>query len=115
MKFILQIILIAILSAAVEFILPWWSVAVVAFIVTLVMGGKGGRGFLAGFLGVGLCWLVVALCHDVANEHILSARMAVLFKLPNYGMFMVVTVFIGGLIGGLAGWAGALLKPVKGR
>ena len=115
MKFILQIILIAILSTAVEFILPWWSVAVVAFIVTLVMGGKGGRGFLASFLGVGLCWLVAAMCHDVANEHILSARMAVLFKLPTYGLFMVVTVFIGGLIGGLAGWAGALLKPVKGR
>lgn len=110
MKFLLSVILIAALSAIAAFFLPWWSVAVVAFLVALV---TGGRGFLTGFVGVGLCWLLVALFRDIPNEHILSDRMAVLFHLPNHILFVAVTALVGGLIGGLAAWAGASLKPQK--
>ena len=111
MRFLLSVILIAIFSALAEFILPWWSVAIVAFLISLFVVQKSDKAFLMGFLGVGLCWLTAALLHDIANDHILSARMAVLFKLPNYSMFIGVTVFLGGLIGGLAAWAGALMRP----
>ena len=61
--------------------------------------------------GIGLFWLTACIIHDSANGHILSARMAALFHLPNYVMFIVVTVFIGGLVGGLSAWAGALIRP----
>ena len=110
MKFFLGVILIAVLSAQAEYFLPWWTIAVVAFLVSLMLGFKPGKSFLLGFLGVGLCWFSFAMLHDYSNEHILSTRMAVLFKLPNYGLFILVTVFVGGLVGGLASWAGALLK-----
>jgi hypothetical protein len=94
-----------------EFWLPWWSIAVVCFLVSFFAGLRGGKAFLAGFLGIALFWLVAALVHDVPNEHILSTRMAVLFKLPNYLLFILVTVVLGGLIGGLSAWAGALVRP----
>lgn len=105
MKFIVSVLLIAVLAAVVAWFLPWWTVAIVAFII----GGQSKNAFLAGFCGVALCWLVAAVFRDMANDHILSGRMAVLFKLPNYGLFICVTVFIGGLIGGLSAWSGALL------
>jgi hypothetical protein len=111
MRFFLSVILIALLSAAVEYFLPWWSIAVVCFLVSLFVRQGSGRAFLMGFCGIGIFWLTAALLHDISNEHILSARMAALFHLPNYALFIVVTAFIGGLVGGLAAWSAALVKP----
>jgi hypothetical protein len=61
-------------------------------------------------LGIGLLWLGWALWADMANDHILSSKMAALFKLPNYILFIVVTVFVGALVGGLSALSGALVK-----
>ena len=111
MRFLLSVILIILLSALAEYFLPWWSVAVVAFLVSAFIAQKPGKAFLAGFSGIAIFWLLACLVKDMANDHILSTRMAALFHLPNYGLFIVVTVFIGGLVGGLAAWSGALLRP----
>ncbi len=113
MRFLLSVILIGLLSAVAEAFLPWWSVAVVSFLVAVLMGGKGGWAFLMGFLGISLFWLAAVLLQDLPNEHILSNRMAVLFHLPDYKLFIAVTVFVGGLIGGLSAWAGALLRTLN--
>lgn len=110
MKQGIAIILIAVLGAVAEYFLPWWSVAVIAFLVSWLIGLKPGKAFLAGFLGIAIFWLIAALCHDIPNDHILSRRMATLFHLPGYGLFIIVTVFIGGLVGGIAAWAGALCR-----
>lgn len=114
MRFFLLIILVALLSAVAEYFLPWWSAAVVCFLVSLFVKQKGGRAFLMGFLGMGIFWLAAALLHDAANEHILSAKMAALFHLPDYGLFIIVTVLIGGLVGGMAAWAGNPKPPRRG-
>lgn len=111
MRFLLMVIFIAILSAAAELILPWWSVAIVSFVVSVLFVQKEDKAFLIGFSGVGLCWLVVALIRDFANDHILSNRMAMLLKLPGHGMLITLTVLIGALVGGFASWAGAYMKP----
>jgi hypothetical protein len=105
--------MIAMLAALAESLLPWWSCAVVSFLVSLLMRQGGGRSFFMGFLGVGLLWFIAAMLHDMGNEHILSTRMATLFKLPGHGLFLLVTVMVGALIGGLAAWAGALLSPPR--
>ncbi len=111
MRFLYSVFIVAVLSAAAAYFLPWWSVAVVCFLAAMFMKQSGGRAFLMGFCGVGLQWLTIALLSDVANDHILSSRMASLFHLPSYVLFIAVTVFIGGLVGGLAALAGALLSP----
>ena len=110
MRFLAGVILIAVLSAIAEYFLPWWSMAIVAFLVSLLMGYKPGRSFMAGFFGVGLLWLVAALWHDGANHHILSTRMAGLFHLPAYGLFIFVTVLIGALVGGLASLSASFFR-----
>jgi len=110
MRFILAVILIAVLSAAAEWFLPWWMIAVVAFCVSLFISMKPGKAFLAGFVGIGVFWLIAAVVQDIPNDHILSARMAGVLHLPGYGMFIGVTAFVGGLLGGLAALAAALLS-----
>jgi hypothetical protein len=113
MKFLVNVILIAILSALAAYVLPWWTVAIVAFFVSFMAKYRPSRSFLLGFCGVGLCWLVAALWHDIPNDHILSTRMAKLFHLPSYVLFMAVTVLLGALIGGLSAWAASLFTKTK--
>lgn len=114
MRFWLAVLLIALLSAAVEYFLPWWSVAVVCLVVSLFVTQTGGRAFWMGFLGVGIFWLVMVLLRDIPNEHILSTRMAALFHLPGHWAFILVTVLIGALVGGLSSLLGALMRLMKG-
>ncbi|MBX2906088.1 MAG: hypothetical protein KF744_08625 [Taibaiella sp.] len=113
MRMPVTIIAIIVIAFIVGTITPWWSVAVVAFLVGLLAGHKPGLGFLAGFLAVGLYWLCLALYRDAANEHILAGRMAALFHLPGSYTFAGVTAIIGALVGGLAAWAGSLLSTRK--
>ena len=110
MRLIVTILSIAIIAWIAEYFFPWWIAALIAFIMTFSIELKPGRAFLAGFLGIMLLWLCVSLWKDIPNEHILSARMAVLFKLPNYGLFILVVALIGGIVGGLSGWSGALVR-----
>lgn len=110
MRFLSAILLIAILSLIATYFLPWWTLAVVSAIVCWSFGLGRGKAFGAGFLGILVLWLVVGFVEDARNEHILSIRMAELFHLPHYGLFLLVSAVIGGLVGGLAGWTGAAIK-----
>ena len=110
MKFIVSVALTAILAAICQWMSPWWSVVVISFIVSWIMGMRGGRSFLMGFLGISLFWLSVILIRDVQNEHILGRRMAQVFGGAPYPIFIAINVFVGGLVGGLAAWSAALLR-----
>ena len=110
MRSFLSIMLIVILAAIAEMFLPWWSIAVVAFLVSLLTPRRPGRAFAIGFFGIAIFWLLAALISDVANEHILSRRMAQLFHLPGYFLFILVSALLGGLIGGMAASAAAYFK-----
>ena len=113
MKFFFGIILIALIAAVAEYFLPWWTIAAVGFLVSLMIADKPGRSFLSGFIGIAVFWLVVVLYRDLPNEHILSGRMAALFKLPGYPLFALLTVLLGSIVGGLSSWAGSLLRARK--
>jgi len=111
MRFITSILLIALLAAIAEYFLPWWSLAVVAFAVALVMKLKPGKAFLSGFVAIALLWAIWALCRDIPNDHLLADRLGMLIlKTPNHVLFIVLTSVVGGLIGGLAAWSGALIR-----
>lgn len=110
MKLIISIILIAFLSSLTEFFLPWWTITVVAFIVSLVIGLRPGQAFLAGFLGITIYWLPNIIFKDFSNDHILSRKMANLFHLPNYIIFIIVCVILGSLLGGLAAFSASFFR-----
>ncbi|OSZ78823.1 hypothetical protein CAP35_11400 [Chitinophagaceae bacterium IBVUCB1] len=87
-----------------------WVAAVIPFISTVSMQIKGKQGFVLGFLGMAILWLLLILLKDVPNHHILSTRMAGVLSLPNAALFILVNVLLGGLIGGLSGWSGVVMN-----
>jgi hypothetical protein len=116
MKFILSILLIATLSFLAGLYLPWWSIAIIAFLVALFLPQRTGAAFLCGFLGIFLLWFIVAAWIDFANDHILSHKIAQLFPLGGSSfLLMLVTAFVGGLVGGFASMAGSALRPLPRR
>lgn len=110
MRLLFTIFIIAVASAIAEWFAPWWIIAVVAVVAGFLSRLSTGKAFLAGFSGIALLWLVVALYRDLPNDHILSARMAQLFSLPSFGLFIAVIVLIGGIVGGLSAWSGAQIR-----
>lgn len=84
----------------------------IAFFVVLVLPMKKSASFLAAALGVGLCWLLVALVADFKNEHLLSTKMAALFGLPSYVLMVALSPLTGFITGGLGGWTAAALRDL---
>lgn len=112
MRLLLSILLIALVSFIVTSFLPWWMIAVVCFVVTFLFRFNASKSFFAGFAGIFLLWLVVASLKDVANDHILSSRMAQLFSLSKSFLFLLVGPVVGGIVGGMAAWSGSVVAGV---
>lgn len=108
--FIVSIIIVALGLIFSLFMSGMWMAVVLPLVLMISMQITGKRAFGAGVLGIAFLWLVLILIKDVPNHHILSSRMAGLLGLPNSGMFILVNVLLGGLIGGLSGWSGAVLN-----
>lgn len=103
MKFISTIILIALIAFISGLYLPWWSVALAAFVVSLIFRQSPGKSFLAGFLGLFLLWAGLALFIDIPNQHILSKKIAEVLPLGgSSALLILVTGLVGGLVGGFA-------------
>lgn len=103
-------LLILILTAIVQYLVPWWGVvAVVPFAVAAWRARSAGGAFGAGFLSIALLWLLVAGWQSHANDHLLAGRMAQVLPLGgSTGLLLVVTALLGGLVGGISAWAGYL-------
>ena len=111
MKFIVSLLLTALLSFAAGLYLPWWSIAICAFVVSVLIIQQPFRAFLAGFGGVFLLWLVLSWAIDVANNEILSYKIAQIFPLGGISFLLIlVTAIVGGLVGGLAALSGSYLR-----
>ena len=113
MKLLLSVLLIAALSFLCGLFLPWWSIAIIAFIVTVLIPQTSGTGFLSGFLGIFLLWGILSFWIDIKNDGILAGKIAQLLPLGGVTILLVlVTALIGGLVAGFAGMAGSSLRPV---
>ena len=105
------IILTALLSFVAGLYLPWWSIAIAAFVTVLLIPLGSGRAFVAGFAGVFLLWFLLALWIDVKNQHILSKKIAEIFPLGGSSIAIIlITAFIGALVGGLGALSGSYLR-----
>ena len=104
-------ILILVLSSAAQLDLPWWSLALVAFVVAIAVAPSGKVGFWAGFVGAALSWLLPAAWLAYRNDGLLAHRVAQLLPLGGSPVALVlVASVVAGLAGGLAGLAGVWLR-----
>lgn len=111
MKFIISLLLTALLSFAICLFLPWWCIAVVAFLVALCIPQSAGRAFLSAFLGLLILWSLMSFVISDANEHLLAHKVSVLIlKMDNPYLLIAVTGLLGGIVAGLAALSGSLLR-----
>ena len=116
MRFLLATLLTATLSFIAGLFLPWWSIAIVAFLVALLIKQKIGFAYLAAFTGIYLLWGGLALLIDIKNKSILSHKMAQVFPLNGSSFYLVmVTAFVGALVAGFAAMSGSSLRPLERR
>jgi hypothetical protein len=109
MKFLYQTLATIVGCLVVQYFLPWWTLAIVALGFGYYFNNKGAVSFLAGFIGVGTLWLVMAHGIDSSTHSILTEKINKLFPL---NAFLLMTI-VGGLVGGFAALTGALLNGKK--
>jgi hypothetical protein len=111
MKFTVTIILIAVLAFALGLFMPWWSIAIAAFIVAAFIQQRPIISFVAGFIGVFLIWFALAMIIDVRNEHILSKKIALLLPLNgNSFLLILITAFVGAIVGANAALTASFIR-----
>lgn len=110
MKFLVALLLTLMLAFIAGLFLPWWSIALVAFLVaTLVIQGPG-RAFLAGFFALFMLWGVLAWWIDIKNESILSMKIAELLGVGQPSLLVLLTAVVAALVGGLAAMSGSYFR-----
>ncbi len=111
MKFIISLILIALISFAACTVLPWWSIAPASFLVSVLIPQKVSLAFLSGFLALFILWGAYSWYISYLNEHILAHKVSMLIlKNDQPVALIIITALIGGMVAGLAAIAGALLR-----
>jgi hypothetical protein len=111
MKFFISFLLIALLSFAACLYFPWWSIAVVAFVVAMVLPQRPGKAFLCGFLSLFILWAGASYWISLHNGHLLAHKMSqVILKTDNPYLLILATGLIGAVVGGLSSLAGSLLS-----
>ena len=111
MKFIVAVLLTALLGFAAPLYFTWWSFAVTSFIIAFFVHQKGWAAFAAAFTGMFLLWAVTAMIIDSNNDRLLSVKIATLLPLGgSSAMLIFITAFIGGMVSGFAGLTGSLVR-----
>ena len=116
MKIIISILLCALLAYAVGIYgnLPWWSFVITNLLIAVAIPQKPLLAFASGAIGVGVLWAGLALNIDMANNHILSTKVATILPLKgSYSSLIILTALLGAIIGGLASLTGSFVLARK--
>jgi len=114
MKFVVAIILTALLGFAAPLYFAWWSFAVTSAIVALAVKQKSWVAFVTGFVGLFFLWGGLCFFIDIKNEHLLSQKIAAILPLGgSTPLLITVTALVGALVSGFAALTGSLATKLK--
>ncbi len=94
--------------------LPWWSIAIPGVVFGYLFKEKAVASFLWGFLALFLLWGGQALYIHVANDGIMSGRIAEMLGVGSPLIVVLITAVLGGFVSGLATMTGSLANQKKG-
>lgn len=115
-KFLVSILLIAFLSFASCLFFDWWTIAIVAFGVSIFIQQSKLKSFLAGFLALFLLWSILSFSLSSQNNHLLASKVSLLIiKSNNPYALILITGFIGGIVAGFSALTGAFIKPKRSQ
>ncbi len=111
MKFVVSILLMGALSAAACLFFPWWSIAVVCFVVAVCIPQPHWVSFCTGFLSLFIVWAGLSYWISDQNNHILAHRVSILILKKDSPLGLILlTGFIGGIVGGLSALTGRTMR-----
>lgn len=114
MKFFISFILTILLSFAACLFLPWWSIAIAAFVVAALIPQKPFKAFLTGFIGLFLLWGGLSFWLSNNNDHILAHKVSqLILSMDNPYLLILATAVIGALVAGFAALAGSYLRKTQ--
>ncbi|HEY5369123.1 MAG TPA: hypothetical protein VIJ75_09040 [Hanamia sp.] len=114
MKFIVTIILILLFSFLAGLYFPWWSIAIVAFILSMLIPQKPWVSFLAGYLALFLLWGSLSVWISVSNGHVLAHRVSMLiFSTDSPFLLITATALIGALVAGFAALSASYVHEIR--
>lgn len=100
-------LLILVLVAIGQLYAPWWSMAVVCWVVAALLGRRFFATAMSAFLAVFFVWAIKAFITDLQNEQLLSARVAAMMGLPQVSEWLfLLTALLGALLAFMAASAG---------
>ncbi|MCG8374811.1 MAG: hypothetical protein MI700_14810 [Balneolales bacterium] len=103
-------ILILIGAWVMNLFFPWWGIAIPGLILGYQFN-KSTMGSLGwGFLGVFLLWGGQAFWIHIANDGILSTRIANMLGVGSPWIVILITAVLGGVVSGLATMTGSLFN-----
>ncbi len=111
-NFFQRTFIIALLSGVAQLFMPFWIVAVIAAIVSLLTADNAISGFASGALAISTLWMIAILYLDISTFSVLTNKMTTLFALPSKTSLILFTIFIGALLGGMGASTGALLRQL---
>ena len=112
MKLLIKLVFNAVGAYLLQWYLPWWSVVIAGFLISLILSSNGLISFISGFWGVGIYWFILAYMIDSTTNSILTERVSAIFFLPNSFLMILLTAAIGGLVGGLGALTGGQLREL---
>lgn len=111
MKSVITTILIILFSFLACLYFPWWSIAIVAFIISALIPQGPLTSFFNGFIALFLLWGFLSLWISIQNGHILAHRVSLLiFKIDSPFLLIFITALIGALVGGFAALAASYIR-----
>lgn len=112
MRTIITTLSIAIAGFVVQLFLPWWSLAVVAFLIGIASDLGRFKIFLSALVGSALVWGGYALYIHTSTEAILTNKMAGIFGLQQAWLLVLISALVAGLAGGFAGLTGKNIRSL---
>ncbi len=89
--------------------MPWWFYLLIS--VFIGWHSKSlSAGFVTGFLGTGLVWVMAAYYQDLRSESIISRRLSEMFALPHALLIYLVLFLVAGVSSGLCCMLGRTLS-----
>ncbi len=103
-------LLIIVTAFLLNLFLPWWSIAIPGLLFGYYFNQKAAVSFGWGFLALFLLWGGQALYIHIANDGLLSGRIAEMLQIGSPLLVVLITAFLGGVVSGLATLTGSLVK-----
>jgi hypothetical protein len=114
MKFIITIILIILFSFIACLFFPWWSIAIVAFLIIVLIPQHPVVAFFAGFIALFLLWGGLSFWISSNNGDILAHRVSLLIlKTDSPFLLIIATALLGALVAGLGALTGSFVRKEK--